>query len=285
MRVSAIIPVFNRAATVGAALRSILDQPSVPLEVVVVDDGSADDLAGALAPFAGAPLRVIRHPANAGAAAARNTGIAAASGEWIALLDSDDVWLPGKLERQLAFLESRGLAAGCTAYTLRRGQSLDQRVPGGGESLGLADLVWGCYVSPGSTLLARRQVWAEIGPLDPAFRRYEDWDWLMRLTSRHRLGLLAEPLAEIRLSGPPDPAQVLAGLDLLERRHAEPLRRDHPELYRRFRAGLAIERAGLAFRRRRPLAASWHVLASLALVPFGNFAFANVVAPRLRLVR
>ena len=56
-------------------------------------------------------------------------------------------------------------------------------------------------------------------------------------------------------------------------------------LYRRFRAGLAIERAGLAFRRRRPLAASWHVLASLALVPFGNFAFANVVAPRLRLVR
>ena len=110
MRVSAIIPVFNRAATVGAALRSILDQPSVPLEVVVVDDGSADDLAGALAPFAGAPLRVIRHPANAGAAAARNTGIAAASGEWIALLDSDDVWLPTLLA-ELVPTEDRGARA------------------------------------------------------------------------------------------------------------------------------------------------------------------------------
>src|SRR5205085_6920251 len=89
--VTAIIPAYNRPGPTVRAIESILGQrPAVPAEIIVVDDGSADDTADA-AEATG--VRVVRHEVNQGLAAARNTGIEAASHEWVALLDSDDEWL------------------------------------------------------------------------------------------------------------------------------------------------------------------------------------------------
>ncbi len=284
--VSVVIPVYNRADFVGAAIQSVLDQQGVPFEIVLVDDASTDDLRPAIARFPGAPLTILRHAVNGGAAAARNSGIAAARGEWVAFLDSDDIWMPGKLAQQLAFLRERGLAGGCTDYYIRRaldGDDLEERRLSYGEDLGLSDLVWGCYVSPGTTLMVRRDVWSEIGPLDVDYRRFEDWDWLMRFSRFHRLGLLAQPLACIRFSAPAPRQQVIEGLARLQRLHGTLLRQEDPALARCFRAGIAMERAALAFRDRRRLTAAWHVLRSLALVPFSNLAYAKVVAPRVRL--
>lgn len=99
IRVSAIIPTFNRADSVGEAVRSVLRQTYRDFEVIVVDDGSTDRTPAVLAEFGGS-IRVIRQE-NAGVSAARNAGIRAACGEWLAFLDSDDVWLPDKLERQM----------------------------------------------------------------------------------------------------------------------------------------------------------------------------------------
>ena len=97
--ISVIIPIWNRAQSVGKAIDSALSQ-ALPsghaIEVIVVDDGSSDRPEEALACFGGS-IRLLRHPENQGAAAARNTGCEAASGEYIAFLDSDDSWLPGKL--------------------------------------------------------------------------------------------------------------------------------------------------------------------------------------------
>lgn len=99
MRVSVVIPCYNRAGILGRAIRSALAQTVVPDEIIVVDDGSRDESVAVARGF-GDRVRVIEQP-NGGAAAARNRGIAAAQGDWIAFLDSDDEWNSDKLERQL----------------------------------------------------------------------------------------------------------------------------------------------------------------------------------------
>lgn len=95
LTVSVVVPTYNRAHSVGAALDSILTQIPPPDEVIVVDDGSTDNTSEVLAAY-GDRLIVLRQE-NAGAAAARNAGIRRAAGEWVAFLDSDDVWLPGRM--------------------------------------------------------------------------------------------------------------------------------------------------------------------------------------------
>ncbi|HUT54849.1 MAG TPA: glycosyltransferase family A protein [bacterium] len=103
MKVSVIIPVFNRPREVAEAIRCALGQTMPPLEILVVDDGSTDDTAAAVERF-GPPVRLIRQE-NQGPAAARNRAAKEAAGEWIAFLDSDDLWLPEKLAREAGALE------------------------------------------------------------------------------------------------------------------------------------------------------------------------------------
>ncbi len=103
-RFSVVIPAYNRADTVGRAIQSALDQTHAPLEVLVVDDGSKDSTPEIIASF-GEPVRLIRQE-NGGAPVARNTGIRAAKGDWIAFLDSDDYWTPEHLMRMGAAIES-----------------------------------------------------------------------------------------------------------------------------------------------------------------------------------
>lgn len=102
--VSIVIPAYNRAHLIGETLRSVLAQTYRPLEVLVVDDGSKDGTHEVVEAFGG-PVRCIRQP-NGGVAAARNRGLAEARGEFVALLDSDDVWLPWKLEAQVRILRA-----------------------------------------------------------------------------------------------------------------------------------------------------------------------------------
>lgn len=106
--VSIVIPIFNRAATIGRAIESCLAQTCERYEILLVDDGSSDDLDTALRPFLdGDPrIRLVRHAANQGVSAARNTGVREAKGDLIAFLDSDDAWHPTKLETQLAAVAS-----------------------------------------------------------------------------------------------------------------------------------------------------------------------------------
>jgi glycosyltransferase involved in cell wall biosynthesis len=167
--VSVIVPVWNRARSVPAAIDSVLAQ-QLPagwsIEMIVVDDGSTDDLVGALRPY-GSGVTCVRRERNGGAAAARNTGLGAARGDYVAFLDSDDVWLPGKLTAQIDAMRKNNWRASCTAYYLSRPgrpeivSPLYQTGP-----IGLADMVWGCFVSPGSTLMFERGVFDEIGAFD-----------------------------------------------------------------------------------------------------------------------
>src|SRR5262245_26703612 len=106
--VSVIVPVYNRVDLLKDAVRSVLAQSFADFELIVVDDGSTADIAGALRPFEDGRIRLMRHDVNRGAAAARNSGIAEARGKFCAFLHSDDQWHPEKLARQVAFM-SKGL--------------------------------------------------------------------------------------------------------------------------------------------------------------------------------
>ena len=107
---SVVIPVYNRRDIVGRAIRSALEQHGVDREVIVVDDASGDGTPDRIADEFGSQVEVVIMEENRGVSAARNRGILAARGEWIALLDSDDEWLPGKLARQQEVLDESGLA-------------------------------------------------------------------------------------------------------------------------------------------------------------------------------
>jgi glycosyltransferase involved in cell wall biosynthesis len=279
--ITAIIPVYNRAHVVGAAIESALIQ-DIPqnweMTVTVVDDGSTDDLATTLRHF-GTRVSLLRRDQNRGAAAARNFGVAAAAGNYIAFLDSDDTWLPGKLEKQITFMQTRGYLASCTAYVLVRGTQRTVSPAYATGTLKLSDLAWGCFVSPGSTLVCAREVFDQVGDFDIRLQRLEDWDWLLRFAKMHDLGFLAEPLAAIEIGPHRDANKVLSALEVIRLNHVTSF---SPRLSRHFEAALAVERAAAHFRSGHTLAAVPALAQALRLVPFGNRAFGAVLHNRLR---
>jgi glycosyltransferase involved in cell wall biosynthesis len=248
------------------------------LDLVIVDDASVDDLGSSLARF-GDRVRIVRHPANEGAAAARNTGIAAARGAYVAFLDSDDVWLPGKLRAQLPYMLAENLPACCTAFRMTRAHGAELTCPVYRKpELNLADMVWGCYFVPGSTMIARRAVLDEIGPADPAFRRLEDWDWSIRYALRYPMGFIHEPLTRHSPSGYANRKIYLAALDRMQSKHFSEI---PPHLRRQFAAAIDIHRASAFYRSGEWMAVAWPLLRSLMKVPLGNIALTTVLHNRL----
>jgi glycosyltransferase involved in cell wall biosynthesis len=280
MSISVVIPAFNRAHSIGRAIDSALAQAGGDnrIDVIVVDDGSSDDLAGALAGY-GDRIRLIRHERNAGAAAARNTGVANAAGDYIAFLDSDDVWLPGKIAAQLEDIRRNQWRASCTAFDLRHANTREgvspQRASG---ALDLSELVWGCFVSPGSTLMFERSLFDEIGPLDQNLGRLEDWDWLLRYAQRYPLGFLAAPLARIDASVHRNAGVILAAIEAMRAKHAPLLT---PAQRRHFAAALDFEASAAHYRASQFASAFAALSASLLRAPFGNKALRAVVHNKL----
>jgi GT2 family glycosyltransferase len=196
-RVGVVVPVRNRAVMVREAIASVLAQTHRDYALVVVDDGSDDDTARAveeaLAPAA-VPAAILRCPAR-GVAAARNAGAAAVDGEWIAFLDSDDLWLPGKLERQMAWLDARPgyrLAQSEERWIERGRHRNPRRRHRKEERLFLRSLAR-CLVSP-SAVVIRRDLYTEAGGFDEAFPICEDYELWLRLTRCEDVGLVPETL-------------------------------------------------------------------------------------------
>lgn len=106
MTISVILPTYNRSGCLVAAMNSVLGQSHEDLELIVVDDGSTEDIESVVREVGDQRIRYIRRARNGGAAAARNTGLGHAKGEYIAFQDSDDLWLPGKLQKQFALFSS-----------------------------------------------------------------------------------------------------------------------------------------------------------------------------------
>jgi glycosyltransferase involved in cell wall biosynthesis len=248
--ISVIIPLYNRRDEIGRAIASALRQTHAPHEIVVVDDCSRDESAAAVEALGDQRIRLLRHERNRGASAARNTGIAAATGDWIALLDSDDEWEPEKLARQLAALRAgpdAPAAASVTGYVIRDYRTGEERVfaPQPNDAT-LAALVWGCPLGVGSTLLARRAVFAEIGAFDADLPRLEDWEWLLRYLPAHKLGVVADKLTIVHKASDPSRAQVFASLSRIRARHRDDWYRRSWLAGRKFDSTLLVEEAAAA---------------------------------------
>ncbi len=195
--VSVIIPAYNAKGFIADAVRSALDQTYRDLEVIVVDDGSTDGTAAELAAF-GDRIRVLQQ-ANRGVAAARNAGAAVARGAWIAFLDADDLWLPHKLERQLA--------AGSTPMTFTDRLNIGARgdlpevqsevTPMHGGDIFTRLLGEGNFIT-NTSVMRRRALFEAMSGFYAGLNGTEDWDLWIRVAERHEIGFVDEPLVRYR---------------------------------------------------------------------------------------
>lgn len=202
--VSVVIPAFNAAGTIREAIRSVAAQTRPADEVIVVDDASGDETAYvARTAFSGlAKSRLFTLPDNRGPAAARNRGVAEATGEWIAFLDGDDAWLPWRLEVQLVCAAQHPEATLLCGDTVpledvSRREAQDGRAAAESTDLALRDLaIRNCVAT--STVLAKKEAVLAAGGFDEQFRGPEDFDMWLRLLASHPGRKLACPLSRYR---------------------------------------------------------------------------------------
>jgi glycosyltransferase involved in cell wall biosynthesis len=269
--VSVIIPVYNRAYSIGRAVSSVLAQHYRHFEIIVVDDASSDGLAGALGEFSGSRLRCIVHPLNRGAAAARNTGIAAARGAFVAFLDSDDVWYPEKLTYQVAAMRRQPpeIAGHVCAYDCVKSGDRPRRIAPHwtGKTFRRRQL-FGCTCGPGTTLLCRRAIFADVGLFDEELRRLEDWDWLLRLGAKgYRLLGSPTALARVEVGSGAARRDVDAALRRIQTRHYAAVSQEGLGERRIFVASLHLESAAAAFGDKDYACAARALLRSLICYP------------------
>jgi len=226
--VSVIVPAYRAAPDIAAALESVLAQTCRGIEIIVVNDGSPDTpaLLAALAPYS-SRIRYLQLPANRGAAVARNAGILAARGRYVAFLDAEDRWLPGFLGRQVGYLEAHSDCALVYADALVSGDATAARrrlmedAPSEGEVTLLTLIEQRCTVIL-STVVVRRTALLAAGLFDEGLRRGQDFDLWLRLALRgasiaYQRAVLAERRA--RPDAPPGDrvTELERALTVLER--------------------------------------------------------------------
>lgn len=201
--VSVIIPTYNRAHSVGRSIESVLRQTYGRIEVIVVDDGSTDDIAGALVPY-GDLIHVINQ-SNGGPSSARNTGVANAKGEIVAFLDSDDTWHPEKLERQMKLLTLGGSSVPCCVCNARNmidGVFTETSFGIAGVDCELAegywlnptDLIATRFLLFNQVVAIRRCAFEKVGGFKNHLRLLEDHDLAFRLSLLGPWAFISETL-------------------------------------------------------------------------------------------
>lgn len=201
LRVSVVIPAYNHARFLRKTIESVLAQTLSPHEVIVVDDGSTDETPAILASYS-SRLTVVRQD-NRGLSAARNAGAARASGDLIAFLDSDDLWLPCKLERQIARFSAEpdlGLVHCGVEEIDDAGRMIGRRLDGMEGSVAAEMLLFrrGAILGGGSGCVVRRAIYEEVGGFDPRLGTSADWDFYYRVAVTYRVGFVPEVLVRYR---------------------------------------------------------------------------------------
>ena len=194
MKISVIIPTFNRKHTLQRAIDSVLAQTFKPFEIIIVDDGSKDGTKEWL--LLNYPSVQYIHQPNNGVSSARNKGIQISQGSWIALLDSDDEWMPEKLEYQSRFIEVNRNSSFChtNEIWIRNGVRVNQmkkhKKYGGDIFKHCLDI---CRISPSSSII-KKDVFEEVGAFDESLTVCEDYDLWLRVTAKFNILFLDEPL-------------------------------------------------------------------------------------------
>ena len=204
-KVSVIIPTYNRASTVLDSVRSALDQTYPCMEVIVIDDGSSDETAKLLEKYLG--RITILHQSNAGPSVARNHGVRHASGDIFAFLDSDDVWMPDKIERQVSMMDSCGMDMSCCICNTLISNGLQNNDQ---DAFGIAAIrsehERALWKNPGEVLASRfllfnqaaairREAFVKVGGYNPRLRLLEDHELALRIAALGGTwGMISTPL-------------------------------------------------------------------------------------------
>jgi glycosyltransferase involved in cell wall biosynthesis len=210
MLLSVIIPAYNRASVLGPAIRSVFDQGIEDLEVIVVDDASRDTTETVISRMKDPRIVYVRHPQNKGGAAARNTGIERARGEYIAFLDSDDQWLPGKLRKQMDLFgkldDSYGVVyTGLKVIFEETGDT--ELVPATHRGSFLNEVLISNCIRTLSSVVVKSQCLRAVGGLDDRLRSCQDWDLYIRLMKQCKFDCVEEPLV-IYTVNKADPSRI-----------------------------------------------------------------------------
>ena len=293
MTISVVIPAYNAERFLRRTLESVFAQTLLPDEILICDDGSVDGTAE-LAESFGPPVRVLRL-SNEGASSARNFGAAQATGEWIAFLDADDLWEPGKLERQMAELARNPDADLCYTSVMKLEQHGDEMRLCGIIPVPTADLIERAVFERTtfipSSVVIRRSVFLASGGFDATRRYAEDWElWLRLLRRGVKFAGLTEPLTLYRIHGAGVSSKVIEAQDAI----ADLYRREiYPQLnpltrWYRYRRFLAEHESGVALVLREqgdPRHLSMMVRSLLRdpfYKPFRYKALAHMIYTRLR---
>jgi glycosyltransferase involved in cell wall biosynthesis len=202
--VSVVIPTHNRAHMIERAIVSVINQTYRDIEIIVVDDASNDNTQAVLEKIRDPRIRVIRHDLNKGGSAARNTGIKAAHGEYIGLLDDDDEWLPAKLEKQVELFDKStkdlGLVySGFLVVSLKNSSILIKITPEKKGCLFQELLRENLIGSP--TTLIKKVCFIKAGYFDENLKGCQDWDMWVRISRYYRLDFIPEPLSKSYVHG------------------------------------------------------------------------------------
>lgn len=201
-RISVVIPAYNASQYIAMAIDSVLDQTHRVDEIIVVDDGSTDKTQEVVARYEDKGVRYVRQP-NQGSACARNTGIALASGKYIAFLDADDFWLPNKINQQVKTFEEKtdlALVSGDQIFwdqdrSFEKVREFSRRQ---WDTDSKKQIIFENIVGNPSMVMVKRSVLQQAGLFDPQIRFGDDWDMWIRVSEIGKIGFVQEPVAVYR---------------------------------------------------------------------------------------
>lgn len=249
--VSVILPTYNRAELLKRAIDSVRAQTYENLEILIIDDASSDDTESIVRSYRDARIRYIRHSSNLGGAAARNTGLQLARGHFIAFLDSDDEWVPEKVERHIEVFQTY------PDYDIVY-SAIRQVYPDGSFRISYHDgpegriydlLLQRNVVGPTSAFVIRRTCFERVGGFDESLPSAQDYDMWLRLARHYKFKCIREPLVNYYWHGDQITGNVEAkkhGQLAILKKYESDLRQSHPSVPAEhyFRLGRLLVAAG-----------------------------------------
>ncbi|MCK4321003.1 glycosyltransferase [candidate division WOR-3 bacterium] len=201
-KVSVIIPTYNRANMIEETIQSVLNQTFQDFEIIIVDDASTDSTENIVKGFSDKRIKYIQHKVNKGGSAARNTGIKASTGKFIAFLDSDDWWHPKKLENQLTKMETSKLSPALVYTGLKQvnndGKLIKEIIPIFRGNI-FQELLIENVVGTTSSVLLRKEIFNSVGLFDENLPSRQDLDLWLRIARKYTFDYVKTPLVYIRI--------------------------------------------------------------------------------------
>ncbi|MFL8675402.1 MULTISPECIES: glycosyltransferase [unclassified Clostridioides] len=235
--ISVIIPTYNREQTIYRSVNSVLNQTYKNIEVIIVDDNSSDNTQKIIEYIDDKRIRYIKHNENLGANVARNTGILNSMGEYIAFQDSDDEWMPDKLETQIKYLENIGVdIIGCSSYI--DNNELSGVFPGRNinKEIILYELMCGNFIGT-STMFGRRECF-EKQKFDEHLPRFQDWDLIIRMAINYKVSFVDKVLVKTYVQSDSiskQPQKAIQAFVIMTNKYEHMIKEDKNILYNWYR--------------------------------------------------